>query len=409
MTTSAKQRDLEVAGAGARTAAWPAWALCAVTLLVLASALLLIFLGWSTPLPRAWTPWREQVVSLVGVLGAPVLGGLIASRRPENPYGWLWLAFGFCLALQLLAESYAAYALKVAPGSLPAPRSVSQLLALGGPLALTSGAFLFLLFPTGWLPSRRWRPLAWVVVISGGFLFALNLLFDSPEKVGGAITAVVFATVIALFAAILFSALSLVVRYRRAGGMERQQLKWFAAAAVLAAAYIIFGELLGLKRLVGGTVWNLLDAATNMALYAAVGIAVLRHRLYDIDLLINRALVYGSLTVLLAATYFGGVVGSQYAFRAVTGQGSTLAVVASTLTIAALFNPLRKRVQALVDRRFYRRKYDAAKTLEAFNSRLREETDLDTLSDDLVRVARGTMQPEHASLWLRPVAAEQAD
>ena len=191
--------------------------------------------------------------------------------------------------------------------------------------------------------------------------------------------------------------------------MERQQLKWFAAAAVLAAAYIIFGELLGLKRLVGGTVWNLLDAATNMALYAAVGIAVLRHRLYDIDLLINRALVYGSLTVLLAATYFGGVVGSQYTFRAVTGQGSTLAVVASTLTIAALFNPLRKRVQALVDRRFCRRKYDAAKTLEASNSRLREETDLDTLSDDLVRVARGTMQPEHASLWLRPVAAEQAD
>jgi len=140
----------------------------------------------------------------------------------------------------------------------------------------------------------------------------------------------------------------------------------------------------------------------------AVGVAILRHRLYDIDLIINRALVYGSLTVLLALVYVGGVVGLQAALRSLTGQESTLAVVASTLVIAALFNPLRRRVQAFVDRRFYRRKYDAARTLAAFNARLREETALDTLSDDVVRVASATVQPEHVSLWIRPDTASRS-
>jgi len=377
-----------------------------LTLLLLALVLVVILLGWSTALPQGRTPWRDQAVSLVGIVGAPILGGLIASRRPRNPYGWVWLVFGLGLALQLLAESYAAYALVVDPGSLPAPRTISRVLELGGPLALAFAPFLLLLFPTGRLPSRRWRPLAWIAGISGAVLFALFLLFDNPDKVGGTITAMTIGAVLTIFASIVISALSLVVRYRRAGGVERQQLKWFALAAVLAAAYIV-GELTGLKRLVGGTAWNLLDAATNTALYVAVGVAILRHRLYDIDLIINRALVYGSLTVLLATTYVGSVVGLQAVLRVLSGQESTLAVVASTLLIAALFNPLRRRVQGLVDRRFYRRKYDAAKTLAAFNARLREETDLEALSDDVVEVARGTVQPAHVSLWLRPDTASR--
>ena len=391
-----------------RTATWLAWSACTVALLVLALSLLLILLGWSTPLPQGLKPWRDQVVSLVGIVGAPLLGGLIASRRPNNGYGWLWLGFGLGLALQLLAESYAAYAVAVQPGSLVAPRTISRVLALGGQLALAFAPFLFLLFPTGRLPSRRWRPLAWIAGISGAVLFALFLLFDRPDKFGGAITAMTIAAVIVIFAAIVISALSLVVRYRRASGVERQQLKWFALAAVLGASYVV-GELLGLKRLFGGTFWNLLDAATNTALYAAVGVAVLRYRLYDIDLLINRTLVYGSLTVMLALVYFGGVTATQALFRALTGQEQQpqYAVVASTLAIAALFTPLRRRIQCFIDRSFYRRKYDAAKTLEGFSARLRDETDLEALNGDLVGVVEETMQPAHVSVWLRPDTARQ--
>jgi hypothetical protein len=178
-------------------------------------------------------------------------------------------------------------------------------------------------------------------------------------------------------------------------------LKWFALDAVLATSYIV-GILLGFERLLGGTLLNLLDAVTNTVLYAAVGIAILRYRLFDIDVIINRALVYGSLTAMLVLLYVGGVVSLQYLFRVLTGQGSTLAVVASTLAIAALFNPMRQRVQRIVDRRFYRAKYDARKTLETFSAKLRDETELDSLRGEMVDVVRDAMQPEHASLWLRP-------
>jgi hypothetical protein len=214
----------------------------------------------------------------------------------------------------------------------------------------------------------------------------------------------------------LASALSLVLRYRRSGGEERQQIKWIAfAASVVVVVYVIamiasFVVPAESSWTTAGSVWWL-----NLLIYAvlssftmvpiAIGFAVLKYRLYDIDIVINRTLVYGTLTATLVALYFGGIVVLQRVFVALTGEKSTVAVVASTLLIAALFNPLRRRIQGFIDRRFYRRKYDARKTLESFSAKLRDETNLDALSDDLVGVVRETMQPAHVSLWLRPEAA----
>ena len=389
-----------------------AWSLCALILLVMAASLVLIVLGWSMPLPRGTAPWRDQAVSLVGIVGAPILGGLIASRRPRNPYGWVWLGFGMGLALQQFAASYAAYAL-VAPGTLVAPLTISRVLGLGNQVSLALAPFVLLLFPTGRLPSRRWHPVAWISALSGATILVLVFLFDNPDQVGGTIGIMAASVVFVIFATIAVSALSLLFRYRRARGVERQQLKWVAFAAVLAAlflvgqqlfwligllvAYSLGGELLDLNR----SLENLLNVAIDVCLYAGVGIAILRYRLYDIDIIINRTLVYGSLTVSLALVYFGGVLSLQGLLRALTGQGSQLAIVASTLLIAALFNPLRRRVQNFIDHLFYRRKYDAAKTLEAFSARLREETDIDALNSELLATVRETVQPEHVSLWLR--------
>jgi hypothetical protein len=204
-----------------------------------------------------------------------------------------------------------------------------------------------------------------------------------------------------MFVAGLGAVISLFVRFRRARGDERQQVKWFASAAALTLVWIIvFGQstLRGLPEVIVA----LSSLLVIPSIPIATGIAILRYRLYDIDVIINRTLVYGSLTAMLAALYLGSVVVLQYIFRALTGQGSTFAVVASTLVIAALFNPLRRRIQSFIDRRFYRRKYDARKTLESFSAKLRDKTDLDPLSDELVRVVRQTMQPAHVSLWLHP-------
>jgi hypothetical protein len=381
-----------------RAAAWLAWSLCAATLVILALSLLLILLGWQTS--QESEPWQNQAISLVGLIGAPILGGLIASRRPRNPYGWVWLGFGLGLTLQQLASSYAAYSRVVEPGSLVAPQTISHVLGLGGPLALTFAPFLLLLFPTGRLPSRRWRPLAWIASVSGAMLLLLSLLYNRPDTVGGPITAMTIVVVSLIFVTIFFSALSLVIRYHRASGVERQQLKWVALAAVLTILFTV-AQLSWLNVVLGKDLWSLLESAQQIALYAAVGVAILRYRLYDIDVVINRALVYVSLTATLIAVYFGGIVLVQTTLRTLTGQESSLAVVASTLVIAALFNPLRRRIQSFIDRRFYRRKYDARKTLEAFSARLREETDLQALNGELTSVVRETMQPAHVSLWLR--------
>jgi hypothetical protein len=206
--------------------------------------------------------------------------------------------------------------------------------------------------------------------------------------------------VFALYFPLLFAAAaSLVVRFRRSGSVERQQIKWLALAALVIPVWFLTNSPV---EALSTSLFAVMDALFVFALIPlAAGVAILRYRLYDVDVIINRALVYGSLTATLVLVYLGGVVALQAALRVLTGQESTLAVVASTLAIAALFGPLRRRVQAFVDRRFYRRKYDAAKTLEVFGAKLRDETDLGRLGDDLVSVVRETVQPSHASLWLR--------
>ncbi len=258
-----------------------------------------------------------------------------------------------------------------------------------------------------------WLTVAFVVVgvissaFSSGALMGTLGPIRNPLGIDGftnIYTAVLFTISPVLYVAV---ALAVFVRLRRAIGVERQQIKWFAyaaAASVIATtlAYLIPGVIdtpLWFER-----VGFALNIATIPAIPVAIGIAILRYRLYEIDTLINRTLVYGALTVLLAVVYFGGVTATQVIFRTLTAQEQQpqLAVVVSTLVIAALFNPLRRRIQSFIDRRFYRRKYDAAKTLEAFSAKLRDETDLDALNNELVGVVKETMQPAHVSLWLRP-------
>jgi len=266
--------------------------------------------------------------------------------------------------------------------------------------------FLPLYFPNGRLLSRRWR---WVVRLAAVFCAYSSVVaafvFDEADPEAGIANPFVVAASgpvvrvledlveLPLIAVILAAAVSLVVRFWRSRGEERQQMKWLTYVAALMPVLIVLTNWFPAADYAAGVVFA--------SVPVVVGVAVLKYRLYDVDLIINRTLVYGALTVMLALVYVGGVVSLQYAFRALTGSESRLAVVASTLVIAALFVPLRRRVQGFVDRRFYRRKYDARKTLEAFSAKLRDETDLDRLGDELVSVVRGTVQPEHASLWLR--------
>ncbi len=323
----------------------------------------------------------------------------------------------FLFAFSIFSGTYAVYALVTQPGSLPAGEVAAWFSAwVQNPVYLLF-VYLFLLFPDGRPLSRRWRPLLWI----NGILIATTVVVEAfdPGRIQGdepirnplgiEAAAGIFAVVAELvfyltMLLVVVSAVSVYLRFRRASGVERQQIKWLAYAASLVGIVAVVG-VIG-ELLLGGFGWwiFLVLVATLFGIPLSVGAAVLRYRLYDIDIVINRTLVYGASTALLAAVYVGSVVLLQGTLRALTGQESQLAVVVSTLVVAALFDPLRRRVQAFVDRRFYRSKYDAAKTLEAFNSRLRDETELDTLSSDVIGVVRETMQPEHASLWLRSEA-----
>jgi hypothetical protein len=425
-----------------RAASWLAWSLWAMCVALIAFALLLDFLTDDVPVPPDARPGFGLVV-LAGALSLafPTVGALIASRLPANPIGWIFCCAALVLATQRFTIAYADYAI-VENLALPWGESVAWFASWVWVANPTLAVFLLLLFPSGRLASRRWRIVAWVALL-GAALIALADAFGPRELqthpwvfnlfgvvgvIGGLTTYQVFVTSnlvgnALLLMSILAALLSLILRLHRARGDERQQLKWFLYPVVPA---IVFLSVITVHVMVLNFTreflfspvyilpsWKVFTAIDYLSLVAALVIpvctyiAMLRYRLYDIDVVINRALVYGALTALLIAVYVGSVVVLQGALRALTGQESQLAIVASTLAVAAIFNPLRHRIQAFVDRRFYRRKYDARKTLEAFSAKLRDETDLDALRDDLVGVVRETMQPKHVSLWLRSESAKR--
>jgi hypothetical protein len=402
-----------------RTAAWLAWSLWALSLALTALSLLLLILNLSHPDVPVYSFWAENVLFSIGY---STVGAVIVPRMsPKNPIGWLFCAIGLLWAVIHFIGAYAIYSLLAAPGSLPAGELASWLYTWPWVLGLGLIVFLSLLFPNGRLPSARWR---WFARISAILtLVGMALAAFSPGPIVVGLPAIhnplgieglpnAYKSVQVLMLVLIgISVVSLVVRRVYARGVERQQTKWFTYAAAVAASgailKFIISEPLELVWLGGVAYALVLIGLASMPI--AMGIAITRYRLYEIDLIINRTLVYVSLTVTLVALYFGSIVVLQRAFVILTGQQSTLAVVASTLLIAALFTPLRRRIQSFIDRHFYRSKYDARKTLEAFSATLRDETDLEALNSELVGVVRETMQPAHVSLWLRSERAPKVE
>jgi hypothetical protein len=400
-----------------RTAAWLVWSLGILCVALLAFTLLLFAFNRSHPGVDVYGPWVQETVVAVTF---PALGLLILSRRPQHRIGWLFCGAGLAGGLDHFCGEYAIYTQQAEPNSLPGGEISAWIVSwLWVPFNAVL-VYVALLFPDGRPPSKRWRPVVWLVgiaVVVGVTVAALlpvpvcNVCsIENPLGIEGleSVSDLVDPLIEAFWYGVLglVAVASLYVRFRHAGGVERQQIKWLAYAASLVVlgttlAYGVYG--------VTGARWTWRVGITLLAVGLvgtpiAVGIAISRYRLYEIDTLINRTLVYGALTAALAMLYLGGVATTQVIFRALTGQEEQpqLAIVVSTLVIAALFTPLRRRIQGFIDRRFYRRKYDARRTLEAFSAKLRDETDLDALSGDLVGVVRETIQPAHVSLWLRP-------
>jgi hypothetical protein len=420
---AARERSRE--DGGARAAFLLAWSLAGLSAAMFVASVPLLVLARSAHIPSSW----EANLTVGDLLGGviflifPLVGALIASRRPRNAIGWILLAEGLLWMFLGMTDYYGLYGV-ARPGSVPFPVGVAAVNNfMWVPAVGLLGTYVFLLFPDGRLPSRRWRPLAW---LSGTVIVLVSVLVGlTPgglQNLGGIrnpyalegypwLETVAYVVLPLLPLCMLASVISLVMRYRRSRGEERQQIKWIAfAASFVGLLYLIamvcaFIFPSGAWFQAGSPLW--LDLLGYAALSSftlvpiAIGFAVLRYRLYDIDRIINRTLVYGALTVTLVAVYVGSVLSIQYAFRGLTGSESQLAIVASTLLIAALFNPLRRRVQNFIDHSFYRRKYDAARTLEVFSAKLRDERDIDTLNSELLSTVRETMQPEHVSLWLR--------
>ncbi len=387
-----------------------AWALWAVAVILVAAEVLFAIQNGGREGGASYGAVFDTLFRL-GLLVFPTVGAFVASRRPKNAIGWIMLGTGVLLALTGFALSYATYGLFTRPGGVPAAEVMAWISAwIFLPPLFATPPLLFLLFPDGRLLGPRWRAaLALVVLGTVAAATAIALtpgtLQDAPfEQIanpfgvdGAEVALEILLTIgwVSGSAGIVVGSVSMLVRLRRSRGVERQQLKWIAGAAALFAAavltaYPIFGDVLGQIIILGAF----------CSIPIAAGIAILRHRLYDIDVIINRTLVYGSLTALLGGLYIALVLGLQVLLAPLTGT-TTPAVALSTLAVAALFGPLRRRIQRAVDRRFYRSRYDAQRTLEAFAARLRDEVDLDSLTDALRAASRSTVRPTSASVWLR--------
>ena len=350
--------------------------------------------------PANLTGWTVSNICLqvVNVTGA-VIGFVLASRRPENRLGWLFLVAGLALGVGGFSNQYAAYALVAYPGSLPAGRAFAWLANWTWLIPVAMLSLLFLLFPTGYLPSRRWRPAGWFV--NGVFALATVWMligatrlwahpFYTSSSPAGLLGLLYLMTAVLISAALLVSVTALVVRFARSTGEERLQLKWCAAAALVLIVVFIA------SIWVNSAVVNVLQSLAFVGLWTAIAVAVLKYRLYDIDRVISRTLAYAIITGLLVGVYAGLVL---LATQVLTIQ-SPVAVAVSTLAAAALFNPLRRRVQQVVDRRFNRARYDIDQMVAGFAARLKDTVELDSVRDDLAVVVDKALEPAHVSVWI---------
>jgi hypothetical protein len=394
-----------------RWPAWLAWALAGLTVLTMALSFWLAELMWAT----GWEP-RPATATLGAVVlvtvSAATVGALVASRRPAHPVGWLLLGVGLGLVMTELIQVYVDYGLLARPGSLPGARYLAGFAYSTVLIWVSCAGFVLLLTPTGRLPSPRWRwwarlaAAAPVVTVLGSVVQPNPLAPDyhgNPLAVPALAPVLVVpavAGVVVVLVSLLVGAGSLVGRFRRARGVERLQLRWLAYAAALAAGLLLVALVAGFLPANDNVTFASLCLGVAL-LPLGTGAAILRYRLYDIDRIISRTLAYGLLTVLLGGGYAAVVLG----LGQLLGRDSSLVVAGATLALAAVFQPARRRIQALVDRRFNRRRYDAAHTIAAFSARLRDEVDLDTLTVELLAVVEQTMQPTQAWLWLRPPQA----
>jgi hypothetical protein len=399
----------------ARTAARLAWSLWALAMVLEVAAIALWLANHAVLLSRPGTP-DDLVPHFFLVPGYATVGAVIAARR-RNRIGWLFLAFGLLAALLSFGNTYFMRGAMVTPGSLPAARVAVWAGTVMWPSGYLFLALLLLLFPNGRLPSPRWRPVALVLAAS----WSLTILYSAfapattvasvtfPNPVGiqalghptwKAVAQGAAAVAVATLAA---AALGPLLRFRRADPAQRQQLKWFAFVIVVSVVTLVVALAVGgALPVVATMLWGVATVGVVAGLPAAVGLAILRYRLYDIDRLINRALVYATLTAVLGLGYAGAVLVLGQLFGGVGERTPSWVVAGATLTVAALFQPARRRIQQAVDRRFNRRKYNTAQTIQTFSTRLRDQLDLDTLSAELVAVVDQTMEPTRVSVWLRP-------